>query len=208
MTYYIFKDGNCIGSCDFEPNSDDLASRGERAVFFESTVPVALSELILDTAGEVVVMPPAPSKYHVWDERTRKWTITQDGAALVAAEELAAAKAAKVAALNAAAQCYINKAAGIDALPDFEVRTWTLQALEAKAWAADKTAKTPTLDAIASARGIPADKLKSAALRKALAFEALTARTVGIRQAIEVKINTAANLSAVAAIEFSFGESA
>ena len=206
MAYYIFKDGNCIGNCDIEPCADDLASRGEQAVAFESTIPVALSELILDADGKVVVMPPAPSKYHVWDARTRKWTISSSNAIAFAADELAAAKAAKVVELNAAAHSYINKAAGIDNLPDFEVRTWTLQSLEAKAWAADKTAKTPTLDTIAAARGVPPDKLKSAALRKALAFEVLTARTVGIRQAIEVKINTAANLSAVAAIKFSFGD--
>ena len=31
--YYIFnKEGNCVSSCDFEPNTDDLATRDEKAV--------------------------------------------------------------------------------------------------------------------------------------------------------------------------------
>ena len=31
--YYIFnKEGNCVSSCDFEPNIDDLATRDEKAV--------------------------------------------------------------------------------------------------------------------------------------------------------------------------------
>lgn len=34
--YYIFnKEGNCVSSCDFAPNTDDLATRDEKAV--EST---------------------------------------------------------------------------------------------------------------------------------------------------------------------------
>lgn len=31
--YYIFnKDGNCVSSCDFAPNTDDLAARNEKVI--------------------------------------------------------------------------------------------------------------------------------------------------------------------------------
>lgn len=145
------------------------------------------------------ISPPRPSAYHIWAGQA--WTLPADAAA----EQLAQAKTAKLAALNNAAQAYINRMAGIDMLPDFEVRTWTLQALEAKAWAADKTASTPTLDTIAAARSIPPDILKQKALEKALAFEQITATVVGLRQAVEDKINAAQTAEELEAVEFAFG---
>ena len=100
-------------------------------------------------------------------------------------------KSVKLVILNAAAQAFINKHAGIDSVPEFEFASWAIQASEAKAWQLDKNAPTPVLDGIATARGIPADVLKSAALRKTLAYEQLAAHVAGQRQALQSKIEAA-----------------
>lgn len=65
------------------------------------------------------------------------------------------------------------------------------QAAEAKAWAANKSAPTPILDQIAASRGVPADALKQAALKKTIAYEQLTASITGQRQAIQDQIEAA-----------------
>ena len=134
---------------------------------------------------------PAPSQYQVID--AGMWVLPADGAAA----QLADAKAEKISNLNAAAQAFINAAAEIDKVPDFEVQTWSIQAAEARAWAADKTAPTPVLDQIAASRGIDADKLKAAALRKTLAYEKLTAHVAGQRQALQSKIEAAKTQAAL-----------
>ena len=141
---------------------------------------------------------PAPSQYHVID--AGMWVLPADGAAA----QLADAKAEKISNLNAAAQAFINAAAEIDKVPDFEVQTWTIQAAEAKAYAADNTADTPVLDQIAASRGIDAAKLKAAALRKTLAYEKLTAHIAGQRQALQSKIDAAETQTALDAIEIAF----
>ena len=141
---------------------------------------------------------PAPSQYHVID--AGMWVLSADGAAA----QLAAAKAEKISNLNASAQAFINSAAEIDKVPDFEVQTWALQAAEVRAWATDKTASTPILDQIAASRGIDAAKLKAAALRKTLAYEKLTAHIAGQRQALQSKIEAAKTQAALEKIVIEF----
>lgn len=113
-------------------------------------------------------------------------------------------KSGKLVALNAAAQAFINKHAGIDSVPDFEFASWSIQASEAKAWQLNKNAPTPVLDGIATARGIPADTLKAAALRKTLAYEQLSAHVAGQRQALQSKIEAAKKQSDLDKIEIAF----
>lgn len=115
--------------------------------------------------------------------------------------DLATLKTAKISQLNAAAQAFINTSAEIDKVPDFEMQTWSIQAAEVRAWAADKTAPTPVLDQIAASRGIDADKLKAAALRKTLAYEKLTAHVAGQRQALQAKIEAAKTVEALEKIK-------
>ena len=103
-----------------------------------------------------------------------------------------------------AAQAFINKHAGIDSVPEFEFASWSIQAVEAKAWQLDKNAPTPVLDGIATARGIPADTLKAAALRKTLAYEQLAAHVAGQRQALQSKIEAAKKQSDLDKIEIAF----
>ncbi|MFV2028887.1 hypothetical protein [Neisseria sp. S1] len=119
-------------------------------------------------------------------------------------------KAIMIAELAFAAEAFINRAIDADNVPKFERQSWPLQAAEAKAWAADKAAATPLLDQIAASRGMDAAKLKAAALRKALAYERLTAHVAGQRQALQAKIEAAKTQDALdkIVIEFTHPEAA
>ena len=138
----------------------------------------------------------------VWD----KLGDLPDGVSLTPPESvnIDGLKSRKLVALNAAAQAFINKHAGIDSVPEFEFASWAIQAAEAKAWQVDKAAPTPVLDGIAAARGIPADTLKAAALRKTLAYEQLAAHVAGQRQALRSKIEAAKKQSDLDKIEIAF----
>ena len=156
-------------------------------------------QIIPDYRGCVVF---AGGQEQVWD----KLGDLPDGVSLTPPEtvNIAELKAVKLVALNTAAQAFINKHAGIDSVPEFEFASWSIQASEAKAWQLDKTAPTPVLDGIATARGIPADTLKAAALRKTLAYEQLAAHVAGQRQALQSKIEAAKKQSDLDKIEIAF----
>lgn len=117
---------------------------------------------------------------------------------------LADLKAAMLTNLNAAAQNFVDAHSGASQVPDFELATWPLQSTEAQAWAADKSAATPILDGIAAARGLDKDKLKAAALKKSLAYSALSAIVAGQRQAIQDQIEAAKTKSALDKIKIEF----
>ena len=139
-----------------------------------------------------------PSQYHRLEDG--QWILPKDRQPHL----LADAKAAKLHRLNEAAQAFIHNAAGLDNVPDFEFASWSIQAAEAKAWAAEPSAPTPVLDQIAASRGIPAATLKAAALRKTLAYERLSAHIAGQRQALQSKIAAAETQTALDAIEITF----
>ena len=149
-------------------------------------------KIIPDYRGCVVF---AGGQEQVWD----KLGDLPDGVSLTPPESvnIDGLKSVKLVALNAAAQAFINKHAGIDSVPEFEFASWAIQAAEAKAWQEDKAAPTPVLDGIATARGIPADTLKAAALRKTLAYEQLAAHVAGQRQALQSKIEAAKTQAAL-----------
>jgi hypothetical protein len=149
-------------------------------------------EIIPDYRGQIVYSNGCEI---FWDKAGE----LPEGVSLTGAEsvDLSVLKSAKISRLNSVAQAFINTAAEIDKVPDFEVQTWALQAAEVRAWATDKTASTPILDQIAASRGIDADKLKEAALRKTLAYEKLTAHVAGQRQALQSKIEAAKTQAAL-----------
>lgn len=153
---------------------------------------------------DLQISDPRPSAWHVWDADGLSWTLS----ATAAAEQLAQAKTTKLSAINTAAQAYINRASDADLLPAYEVQSWPLQALEAKAWQADPTAATPILDGIAAARGVAADTLKAAALRKTLAYEAVCARVAGRRQALQTAVEKAKTVADIDAVAVDFDEDA
>lgn len=156
-------------------------------------------QIIPDYRGCVVFVG---EQEQVWD----KLGDLPDGISLTPPESanIDGVKSGKLVALNAAAQAFINKHAGIDSVPDFEFASWSIQASEAKAWQLNKNAPTPVLDGIATARGIPADTLKAAALRKTLAYEQLAAHVAGQRQALQSKIEAAKKQSDLDKIEIAF----
>ena len=153
-------------------------------------------EIIPDYRGQIVY---SDGREIFWDKAGE----LPKGVSLTGAKsvDLATLKTAKISQLNAAAQAFIGASAEIDKVPDFEVQTWSIQAAEVRAWAADKTAPTPVLDQIAASRGIDADKLKAAALRKTLAYEKLTAHVAGQRQALQAKIEAAKTAEALEKIK-------
>ncbi|SSY80144.1 tail fiber assembly protein [Alysiella crassa] len=160
---------------------------------------------IITQIGELpenVTTEPRPSEHHEWDGT--KWTIPTETAYRLAAESFQAAKDKRVQELNTAAQNFIAQAAGTNKVPEFELQSWNLQAIEAKAWAQNPEVPTPILDKIAAARGVPADALKQAALRKTQQYEALTAFVVGQRQALQTQIEVAKTLDELSAIEIAF----
>lgn len=156
-------------------------------------------EILPDYRGEVVFTKDGEK---IWKEIGS----LPDGVSLTPPElvNIDGLKSVKLVALNAAAQAFINKHAGIDSVPEFEFASWAIQAAEAKAWQEDKAASTPVLDGIATARGIPADTLKAAALRKTLAYEQLAAHVAGQRQALQSKIEAAKTQAALDKIAITF----
>ena len=149
---------------------------------------------------DLSISEPKPSCYHVMDTKTREWQLPESGVT----QQLVDAKEAKKQQIKTTAQAFIAAAAGLDAVPDFEMQTWSIQAAEAEAWAADNTAETPVLAQIAAARGIDINQLRQAALRKARAYEALAAHIAGQRQALEDAVDKASTTEQVAAVAVQF----
>ncbi len=160
--------------------------------------PVAI-DAVGDLPPDTTTSAP-PSADHQWDGAAKAWTLPESARAA----RLAAEKAAKQAIAANMAQAFINQAAELADVPDFEVQTWATQSAEALAWQADNNAATPMLDAIAAARGMEPDKLKAAALRKALAYSALSAHVAGQRQALRSKIEAAKTVAALDKIKIEF----
>ena len=174
--------------------------RGQTAYRKDSGQDVLITQV--GALSDDLTLDPRPSEAHEWQGDA--WVVNADRAAEIEAKKLSEAKADKLAELNQAAQSFVNAAADLDSIPDFEVQTWPLQAAEAQAWVADNAAATPVLDRIAAARGMDADKLKAAALRKALAYSALSAHVAGQRQALQSKIEAAKTQAALDKIKIEF----
>lgn len=135
-----------------------------------------------------------PDHYHTWNGK--EWVLSDEQYSI----KLTDIKDQKLIEINTKAQAFVSKVAGLDKVPEYEVKTWQIQGKEAKAWHADETALTPNLDAIAAARGIPADVLKGKAYEKTVKFEMLTAVVAGLRQGYEDANKAAKTPEEVAAI--------
>ena len=151
----------------------------------------------------------APSAHHEYDKKTKKWVLNEAKKAEVDAQaaqaELDSAKSDKTAEINSRAQAYIDSTTGADKLPAFEVQGWAIQGAEAKAWHTDPTAPTPTLDAIAAARGIPPDALRAGAYKKTMLYEGLVASVTGQRQKFNDLLRAAKSTEAVRSIVVVYG---
>lgn len=189
--FYIFdKYGVFLASSDFKPNIEDLDSRGEVAIECEQVYlnPYFNGKKIIDRGT-------SPSKYHVWNGK--KWVLNHEHQQTI----ISAHKNTKLAEINSKAQAFVNDLAKYDETPPFERDTWSKQAEEAQAWAADPSVVTPTLALIAQTRGVPLDMLRRKALEKAMAYQAVAAVVAGQRQAYEDKLNAAETLEQIQEIE-------
>ena len=152
---------------------------------------------------------PAPSLAHVWDAKKGDWLLDKTKQAELDQQAAAAAfeqaKIAKTSEINTQAQAYIDHATGADQLPAFEVQSWAIQGAEAKAWHADSTAPTPTLDAIAKARCVPLDALRAGAYKKTMMYEAVVASVMGQRQKYNDQLRAAKTLTEIDAINVVYG---
>lgn len=152
---------------------------------------------------------PQPTPAHDWDVKKGEWVANKTKQAeidkQVAQAAFEQAKAAKTAEINNLAQAYIDHATGADKLPAFEVQSWAIQGVEAKAWKVDPTAPTPTLDAIAKARGIEPDALRAGAYKKTMLYEGLVAAVTGQRQKYNDLLRAAKTADAVNAIIVVYG---
>ena len=176
--------------------------RGETA-YETATGKVVTVEKVgkLDSSLTFIATPNSDDAY-VWDGEN--WTLDQAAQEQKQAAQFQAAKTRKLQEVNRAAQNLVASASGMDVTPDFEVQTWTLQAEEARAWSQNPDADTPILNQIAAMRGIDADTLKAAALRKTNAYALLAGGIAGQRQAYEDQINAATTWNELNAINAVF----
>ena len=72
MRYIFNSNGKCIASCDYEPNLDDLASRGEVAVEGETDYQLSEIELINGVIKPVVVPEHIPTHEEIIKLYTEK----------------------------------------------------------------------------------------------------------------------------------------
>ena len=107
-------------------------------------------------------------------------------------------KAAKLSEINAAADRAIATLTA--AYPDREISTFDKQESEARAYAANPTASTPLLSALAQARGVPLDELVRRVLAKADAFAVASGSIIGQRQALEDRLDACTTLEEVQGI--------
>lgn len=152
-------------------------------------------QIVAGADGLPTLAAPPPTPFHRWDGTA--WALDESQKQAV----ISAEKSAKLAEINQKAQAFVNELAKYDETPAFERDTWLEQAKEARAWFADKSAPTPTLDLIAQMRGVPQDLLRQKAYEKALAYQQVAAIVAGQRQAYEDKLNAAETLEQVQAIK-------
>ncbi len=91
--------------------------------------------------------------------------------------------------IQAKNQVNIDYEAQVNALtegvPEAEIKTWTKQELEARAYKADNTTSTPLIDALCEARGVPKDYLIGKIIDKAEIYAVAVGTLTGIRQKAE-----------------------
>ena len=171
------------------------------------------SPLTLTAADKVIpdgyTTKQRPSDAYNWDAKKQDWMLNAAKQAELDAQANQAAfdkaKTDKAAEINNKAQSYIDHATGADQLPAFEVQSWSIQGAEAKAWKADPSAPTPTLESIAKNRGVPVDALRAGAYKKTMMFEAISATVTGQRQKYSDQLRAAKTLADIEAINVIYG---
>ncbi len=117
-----------------------------------------------------------------------------------AEEQLAQAKAERLAAINVA--CDASLAAITSMYPRGEISSWPQQVQEAQALSVDPSADAPLLAALASERGLAVSDLAGRVLAKAAAFSVVSGQLIGRRQAREDALEAAATTEEVSVVEW------
>lgn len=170
-------------------------------------------QIVHRTADDSYVITKNGMPYHVYPyaaEFAEEWDavfayaeahpdiVTEERAYTPPVPTLEQTKAAKLSEINKAADAAIATLTAT--YPDREISTFDKQESEARAYAADPTASTPLLSALAQARGIPLDELVRRVLAKADAFAVASGSIIGQRQALEDWLDACTTLEEVQGI--------
>ena len=170
---------------------------------------IDFSQIIHRTADDSYVITKNGMPYHVYPyaaEFAEEWDavfayaeahpecVTEEQPYVPPVPTLDEAKAAKLSEINAAA----DRAIATATYPDREISTFDKQ--EAEAYAADPTASTPLLSALAQARGVPLPDLVERVLAKADAFAVASGSIIGQRQALKDRLDACTTLEEVQGI--------
>ncbi|MBF6983893.1 hypothetical protein IXK21_11135, partial [Pasteurella multocida] len=88
--------------------------------------------------------------------------------------------------------------------PEFERDTWLTQRAEAIAWKQNPNSPTPTLESIATNRGVPLDVLREKAYQKSVLFATLSSTIAGQRQKLEDQLMAAQSIEEIEQINTQF----
>lgn len=191
--YYLFdKNGNFIGTSDFEPNLDDLATRGEQAVSSEQQFDYPC---LID--GEIVEQGKQPSPYHKWQNGA--WQISDEAKITLQGEQFTQTQQTLIRTISDKTDRL--KAEVLIGYPQAEIDSFYRQEAEARAWQVDNSADTAMLSAIATARGVPLDMLAVKVIEKADAVSVIMGKIIGERQQFEDRILASKTLEQLTALE-------
>lgn len=170
-------------------------------------------QIIYRTADDSYVITKNGMPYHVYlyaAEFAEEWDavfayaeahpecVTEEQPYVPPVPTLEEVKAAKLSEINAACDGLLNALTAT--YPDWEISTFDKQESEARAYAADPTASTPLLSALAQARGISLPDLAERVLAKADAFVVASGSIIGQRQALEDRLDVCTTLEEVQGI--------
>ena len=170
-------------------------------------------QIIHRTSDDSYVITKNGMPYHVYPyaaEFAKEWDavfayaevhpecVTEEQPYVPPVPTLEQTKAAKLSEINKAADAAIATLTAT--YPDREISTFDKQESEARAYAADATASTPLLSALAQARGVPLDELVRRVLAKADAFAVASGSIIGQRQALEDRLDACTTLEEVQGI--------
>ena len=153
-------------------------------------------------AGATTATPleTSPGFVNRIDETGTEWCLVPVSEAYPApfVPTLEEAKAAKLAEINAECQRMLESLT--PTYPERELTTFDKQESEARAYAADATASTPLLSALAAGRGIELADLVQRVIAKADAFTIASGFIIGQRQALEDRLDAAQTVDDVQAV--------
>ncbi|MFC1051622.1 hypothetical protein ACFGWE_03505 [Pasteurella multocida] len=145
-----------------------------------------------------MLVPTRPSECHEWVDG--QWVINDEKAS----ELLAVAKTNKLKEINDSAQAYVDGIAKTYETPEFERDTWLTQRAEAIAWKQNPNSSTPTLESIATNRGVPLDILREKAYQKSVLFATLSSTIAGQRQKLEDQLMAAQSIEEIEQISIQY----